>query len=73
MAKGCVKYDIQEYVHPIGWESRLEQPFRARSDDEALARYETFTAGWSGGNLRLVRINVIEQCNYSLKRIKEMS
>ena len=68
MAKGCIKYDIQEYVHPIGWESRIEAPFRLRSDEDAMLVYEVFKRDWKGGNLRLAKIVVLEQDNFTLTR-----
>lgn len=70
MATGCLKYDIQEYIHPTGWESRLDTPFRAVSDDEALGRYRKFARGWTGGNLRLVKLNVLHQDNFTLRHLE---
>jgi len=69
MAKGCLKYDIQEYVHPTGWESRIAEPFRARSDEDAKMLYDVFTRDWHGGNLRLVKLNVIHQDNFTLREL----
>jgi len=58
MARGCIKYVIQEYIHPTGWIDRSDN-FRD-TDDGAQRRFDDHCKSHIG-NFRLARLFVIDQ------------
>jgi hypothetical protein len=68
MAKGCIAYAIETYVHPVGWEPTGSR-FRD-TPEGATTRYNAVVKSWPGGGasmLRLVEVKVLEQTNIRAK------
>jgi hypothetical protein len=72
MAKGCVSYVIETYVHPIGWESTGSR-FRD-TPENAIKRFEAVVKSWPGGAasmLRLAEVKVLAQTNIEARELVE--
>jgi len=59
MAAGCIYYDIQEYIHPIGWQTMLDKPFRDTVEG-ANKRFDDVAKQFPG-MIRLAEVKVLKQ------------